>query len=127
VDSPYKCPEDRFATFNTAPKEGPFRNTVIARGAADPVLAQPLDIAHVQPDGRVVLRAEGPPLGGQGYTRGGFERRPAGGGTPVELAGIGAYYGTDHPGPGQWEYRAIAVDEQGNRSEGPWRAVTVPE
>jgi len=117
-----KAVVDRWTGFQTIPRTGPLANAVSPTLDFGPPAAQPLDVAEVQPDGRVVLRAEGPPLGGQGFARGGFERRRAGQAEVTPLVGIGAYYGTDNPGLGQWEYRSIAVDEKGNRSEGPWRA-----
>jgi len=120
-----KAAADRWTGFQTVPRTGPLANAASPTLDFGPLVAQPLDIAEAQPHGRVVLRAAGPPLGGQGFTRGGFERRRAGEAQVTPLVGIGAYYGTDRPGPGSWEYRAITIDAQGNRADGPWRAVEV--
>lgn len=105
----------------TAPGSGDYRNTVASGGSHGTLWAPPVGLLEaIGP--RVIIAADGTPRGGDATATLALSlwRRPSGdAGDGEQVPGLGAHYGTDRPGIGDFEYE-FRVSDGTTTAAGGW-------
>lgn len=107
---------DTIVRFDVWPTSGDYGNRQDNAGDYGAPFAPDVALAEVVGFERVALLADGYPQGGLGVTqpiRMQWQRRAADGSTWETLDGLGATYGVDRPGPGEWVYRTRTLSDVG--------------